>query len=395
VTAPTVKIVGIERLRAVAIGMVYLIHAHAYGYLKPLAQLGTWAGVDLFFVISGFVVTLSLEKLIPEREPRPVTSSVAPNEAQALRAFYVRRFFRLAPIAGCAILLHFAGACVGGLLSPASPFDTVPHWALETLSVASGLYNFIAPYVIRPPMAFFWSLSVEEQFYLLLPSLFILAPTRRSRTLAALGVLLLVAGVFRPLFSPDVFAVAHYMSQFRFDSLAAGVVLALQRHHLPSIGARVPAVIRKMAVLAGLATLVFVSKHMYIWFAIHNGLVLIWLASVCAVACAAIDSRDVLDLPVLGRVLEYVGSRSYALYVIHTAFLFMDETIVLGAGPSWHARLTSPLGETLRFATVLGIVLLVAEGAYRWIERPAIEAGKRWVARAAERRSQTPALNAT
>ena len=379
------RILGIERLRAVAITMVYLIHAHAYGYLRPLQQLGTWAGVDLFFVISGFVVTLSLEKLLPEREPRSLRAPVSAEDRRAMRTFYARRFFRLAPIACCALLLHLVGAAVGPSISKATPFDTVGHWALETAAVLSGLYNFVAPYLDHPPMAFFWSLSVEEQFYLLLPSLFVLAPTRRARTIAALTVIVLVAGVIRPLFSPDQFGAAHYMSQFRFDSLAAGVILALQRRHLASVAERVSPGLRKALVFACLGMLLFVSRHTYIWFAIHNGLVLIWLASVCLVACAVIDSRDVLDFPVLGRVLEHVGSRSYAIYVIHTAFLFLDETIADGAGARWKRALTSAPGETVRFLVVATIVLGLAELAYRYVERPAIEAGKRWVARSSAR----------
>src|SRR5262249_55661675 len=141
-----VKILGIERLRAVAILMVYLIHVQAFGdtfgYLKPLKLLATWAGVDLFFVISGFVVTLSLERMLPERPRRPLRAPVSEEDRRALRSFYLRRFFRLAPVAALALGLHLIGAAFGPLLAPSTPFLTLTDWGWEALAVVSGLYNF-------------------------------------------------------------------------------------------------------------------------------------------------------------------------------------------------------------------------------------------------------------
>jgi peptidoglycan/LPS O-acetylase OafA/YrhL len=390
------KILAIERLRAVAILMVYLIHVplagDAFGFFRPFGQLGTWAGVDLFFVISGFVVTLSLERLLPPRRHASLREPLSPEDRTAMRSFYVRRFFRLAPIAGCALFLHFVGSAIGPSIAPETPFLTLHDWGQEALAVVSGLYNFVAPYLTKPAMSFFWSLSVEEQFYLLLPAMFAVAGTRRTRILCAACVLLAIAVVIRPLFSPNHFALAHYSSQYRFDALAAGVLLGLERERITALVLRVPPSLRKALVLFSFMSLIYVSRHVNIWFAIHYGLVFIWAASAWLVACAAADGRDVLDLPVVNRVLEHIGSRSYAIYVIHMAFLMAADTLTLGASASQRVLITSRVGQTLSFVVTAALVLGAAELAYRYIELPCIRVGKRVVAaRAAAKVAPEPA----
>ena len=387
------KLLAIERLRAIAILAVYLIHVplsgDAFGIFRPLEKLGTWAGVDLFFVISGFVVTLSLERVLPER-PRPgLREPVSNQDRAAMRSFYYRRFFRLAPIAAVAVFLHFLGSAFGPSIAAATPFLSIREWRLETLAVCSGLYNFVAPYLDHPAMAFFWSLSVEEQFYLLLPALFVAAGTRSSRTISAACVLFAVAVVIRPLFSPNQFALAHYSSQYRFDALAAGVILGLQRERARAFVLRVPKLLRRSLVFVCFVALIYVSRHVNVWFAIHYGLVLIWAASAWLVACAMTDGTDVLDFPIVGRVLEYIGGRSYAIYVIHTAFLMAAHTLALGASPRARHFLSTSTGETLRFLVTAGLVVGAAELAHRYIEIPCIDLGKRVVAKRAAR--ATPA----
>ena len=163
--------------------------------------------------------------------------------------------------------------------------------------MVSGLYNFVAPYLTHPAMSFFWSLSVEEQFYLLLPTMFVIAGTRHARVRAAAFVLLAVAVVIRPLFSPNHFALAHYSSQYRFDALAAGVVLGLERERVTALVLRLPKWLRRTAVFFSFVTLIYVSRHVDIWFAVHYGLVFIWAASACLIACAVADGGDVFDFP--------------------------------------------------------------------------------------------------
>jgi peptidoglycan/LPS O-acetylase OafA/YrhL len=391
-----VKISAIERLRAVAIIPVYLIHVRlfgeAFGYFAPLRRLASWAGVDLFFVISGFVVTLSLERLLPERGPHPIREPLAPEDARAMRSFYVRRLFRLAPMASCALALHLAGSLAGPLFAPSTRFLSTREWAFEAAVICTGLYNFVAPFLDRMAMAFFWTLSVEEQFYLLLPMLFVLTGTRHARTVVAAIVLLAVAVVIRPLFSPNSFQIAHCSSQYRFDALAAGVVLGLQREWVAAAARRIPRGIRRILVFLALGVIIWIPTRTSDAFALHNGLVLIWMASACLVALAFHDGRDVLAFPGLSGWLEYIGRRSYAIYVLHTAFLFLDDTILRATRGRAHVVLSSMPGQSMRFVACAAIVLVAADLAHRFIEVPFIAIGKRYVSRRTH--AGEPALDA-
>src|SRR5262249_13215023 len=124
---------------------------------------------------------------------------------------------------------------------------------------------------------------------------------------------------------------------------------------------------------------------------IHNGLVLIWGASAYLIALAATDGRDILDYPVVNRVLEYIGSRSYAIYLVHTAVLLLFETLALRASGSAAALVHSKAIETLRVLAVTGITLGIAEWLHQKVELPGIRAGKRYVMRAQQTEVATAA----
>jgi peptidoglycan/LPS O-acetylase OafA/YrhL len=275
------------------------------------------------------------------------------------------------------------GSLVAPHFAPTTLFLTPKEWALEAAAICTGFYNFVAPALDRMAMAFFWTLSVEEQFYLLLPMLFVLAGTRRARTLVAAVVLVGVAAVIRPLFSPESFQVAHCSSQYRFDALAAGVLLGLQRERVAAVVRRIPRLVRLALVFVALGVIVGIPTRTRDTFALHNGLVLIWMASSCLVALAFHDGRDVLALPRLSSFLEFVGKRSYAIYVVHTAFLFADDTILRATRGRAHALLSSMPGQSIRFVVCAAVVLGAADLAHRTIEEPFIAMGKRYVSRRA------------
>src|ERR1700691_4015325 len=126
----------IERLRAMAILMVMVVHWDTFQKLLPDVADHSWSGVDLFFVISGFVVTLSLVRLLPPLEGE--TSFVAAFERakQALKTFYTRRFFRIMPAALAALLVNRFMMTI----FPQS-FGTPKAWFAEVVAFYGGVYN--------------------------------------------------------------------------------------------------------------------------------------------------------------------------------------------------------------------------------------------------------------
>ena len=163
--APTFRVTGLDGVRAIAVLLVILYH------LSPGAVIGGYIGVDLFFVVSGFLITTLL---LRERE---ATGHIS------LSGFWRRRARRLLPALGLLILvvLHrrlcaSAGTCLLGLgaqVLGALTFSS--NWLF--LAAQSDYFSATAPELFRN----LWSLAVEEQFYLLWPLLLVLVLLRITR----------------------------------------------------------------------------------------------------------------------------------------------------------------------------------------------------------------------
>jgi peptidoglycan/LPS O-acetylase OafA/YrhL len=158
------RIPTLDGWRGIAIAMVIFDHAQATlirGYLRPWTQTGNH-GVTVFFVLSGFLITTNLLE-------SPIN----------LRRFYLRRFFRLMPVAWLYVFAVWGFGLMGN-----------QHW-FSFSEIASCLFfyrNFFGPGSTLF-VAHFWSLSLEEQFYIVWPSLLLLAGIRNAKWLAVGGAL--------------------------------------------------------------------------------------------------------------------------------------------------------------------------------------------------------------
>ena len=201
----------IDGLRAIAVAAIVLFH------INPTAIPGGFIGVDVFFVISGFLITASI------RQHLEISSF-------SLWDFYARRVRRLFPalfamLAGTGLLAYL-------FLLP-SELTEFSRSALATLTYVSNIFfftrtDYFAPAADTTVLLHTWSLSVEEQFYLLLPALLIfLRHESRSRLVLSL---LLVAGISLALSEMLVRhdeAAAFFLSPSRFWQFLLGGVTAL------------------------------------------------------------------------------------------------------------------------------------------------------------------------
>ena len=213
----------IDGLRAVAVIAVLLHH------LKASLLPGGYVGVDIFFVISGFLITSQ------------VFSEVKRN-AFSLKGFYQRRINRIVPALAAVLLATvIAGAFI------LSPVDLVRLnvSALLSLLGVSNIYiwvkygNYFAADASEAPLLHTWSLGIEEQFYVIWPLfivlLYRLAP-RYVLPVLAIGVVLAV-GVSE--YATGVFATAaYYLLPTRFFELMLGGLLAIYLHSPRVIGKR-------------------------------------------------------------------------------------------------------------------------------------------------------------
>lgn len=155
------RLYGLDHLRTVAIILVLLYHYRAFkhpGWIDSIGRFG-WTGVDLFFVLSGFLISSQLFK---ENKC---------NRKISLKTFYIKRFFRIFPAYFFTVFLYFT-----------FPFfrereALSPIWKFVTFTQNYGL-----DVISRGTFSHAWSLCIEEQFYLILPLLLlILIPTRLFR----------------------------------------------------------------------------------------------------------------------------------------------------------------------------------------------------------------------
>ena len=180
----------LEGLRAVAVLLVLLYHARIVGFS------GGYVGVDVFFVLSGFFITGAIDRELRRTGRVNVT------------AFYARRARRLLPAAAIVLLATLAGSIL-----------ILPSFTIRGVSIdiaSAGLYvsnlrfgieanDYFKATVFPSPVLHFWSLSLEEQFYLFWPAALLVArrlplgPTERRRivvAIAVMGLVSLVAGIW-------------------------------------------------------------------------------------------------------------------------------------------------------------------------------------------------------
>jgi peptidoglycan/LPS O-acetylase OafA/YrhL len=363
------KIADIEVLRGIAVLMIVVFHVHGTLLNWPIpwwahvtdSYFNFWPGVDLFFAISGFVIARSLL-------PRLQASATPHQFFDAALAFWIRRVWRLLPTAWLwlAIILTCAG-----LFNASGSFglfhDNFESVCAALLSLANvHLAEAFGHYGVGAS-APYWSLSLEEQFYLALP---LLAFAAGKRLPAVLGILCVC--VF--LIPGD----GAWLASFRIQPILLGVLLAfLQRQ--PLYARLEPAALGRSRVargVCGLGLLLMLSvmgprgQHITPY-----RFDVIAIISAIIVFIASYNRDYICRNGWLKRLIVWVGSRSYAIYVIHTpAFAATNEIFyrLSPAGTVFDQRFT------LRFLVVgLGLTVVLADANYRFIETPFRRRGAR------------------
>jgi peptidoglycan/LPS O-acetylase OafA/YrhL len=386
-----VKLREIERLRAAAVLMVMAVHWTIDPGLLPEVARSSWSGVDLFFVISGYVVTLSLVRLLPPLEAETSFLAALDRSRQALHTFYVRRFFRIMPAALAVMLAHYLLVC----FMP-DTFGPVREWWHELFAFVGGVYNYARVYHEGWHLGVYWSLAVEEHFYLLVPMLFVALRTteRRLAGCAVIALASIVArhGAHEGMGTDQLHNYLRYASHLRFDSLMAGVALALVAGRTAAGPAMMPRWLMRWVILPmALATVACLPGAAPIDVMERVGVIALWMVSGVLVAYAGLDRGYVLDIPVLGRALEIVGARSYALYLVHVS----AGHLAGAAASGWkgYARLVGVDGRFHWAEPLIRwlFIALVAEILHRTVERPMMRVGKRLVERQGPAPGTTPA----
>jgi len=355
----------IEGMRAVAVLMVLLYHAGA-----PFLP-GGFVGVDVFFVISGFLITTLLVK------------ELAGRGTISLPGFYARRAKRLLP--ATAVVLVFVPLATVLVLPPtrwvSTAWDVVAsslygiNWRLAAQSV-----DYLAEGEARSPVQHFWSLAVEEQFYLVWPLVLLLATygARRRRTPGRQHIpvdshqdarpsrltkplLLGLAAVALPSLSWSIYltsadaGLAYYVTTTRIWELAIGGGVAIGTAQLSRMPRHiaVPLGWAGLAAVAGTGLILTTATPFPGWIALIPT-----LGTAAVIACGpAAGRRGPLHL--LGAApMQWVGGLSYSLYLWHWPLIVLA---------------TARLGGELTLPQGLAVVLASFVPAYlsrRYVEEP-------------------------
>lgn len=328
---------ALDGLRAVAVGVVMLYH------FTGNASIPGDLGVGLFFVISGFLITLLLLREADK------TGTVS------LSQFYMRRTLRIFPAYYAFVAVSFAVDHIRGTV-----------WSTGLLaSAVAYVMNYYNAFNNHPTtsIAHAWSLANEEQFYLLWPAAFLML--RRVSPKARVGWLAGVIGAVA-LWRSYLYLVrgvgpAYVYNAFdtRCDNLAVGCLLALLAQR-PSSSAelrRLPsasyAPLLTLAVLFASRVLAPPSYHYSLGFTIDAGLMAVFMVQVIQLVAARDRAWTWLDHP----LTRFLGAISYPLYLYHLWGL--SGATFLGFG-------RSPFRIVL--ATAFSVAL--ACGSYYVIERP-------------------------
>lgn len=296
--------IRLDVLRGIAILLVIGRHnqqaVETAGFFAPIARFireTGWVGVDLFFVLSGYLVGGLLMKEIQRTGRLDFTR------------FVLRRGFKIWPSYIALILVAYAGWTI----------PVKPDW--QWWPAFTHLVSYGDP--LKQPRGHLWSLSIEEAFYLLLPYLLLLFLHVRKSSIHDLPMLAALVIIVEPILRYIAYDGRHswldvyFMTHLRLDGLFLGVLLAYCSHFRPHIWAKLTA--RPLLMIAaGLLLLLpeFLSTP------IDSGpFVVTWGLSFLAFGFACILCGFMGLRPFTGwtaRIVAFIGFYSYSIYVWHT-----------------------------------------------------------------------------
>ncbi len=324
--------------------------------------------VDLFMLLSGFLMAYHWESKKSKQD----------DIKRKIVKFWIRRFFRIAPLYYCLLIFSFwftphyleithnlnaafPPPWAASLIPYKSPTDYTMS-LLNVLSHISFAFGFIPQFVSNNALPD-WSLSLEMQFYLFFPFLmYFMRPSRMLfYVLGAVGISLVMPKIFGLYMASGPLGNFPQPSfiLFKIHVFASGMALGCLTSRRKNIGES-----SVVYWLAFLLPLLFLSKS-----------VLLFSVLIAALICLHSPPVQLLNNLLSSRVFKFLGDISYSVYLVHVMLLYMLLDLLL------HWTYFVEAGPALRFIitvfAITPIVFTVAHGLHKFIEIPGIEIGKR------------------
>lgn len=327
----------VDGLRAFSVLSVLLYHADLFGVT------GGFVGVDVFFVISGFLIT------------KIVMSEIEIGHF-SIRSFYERRARRILP----ALIVVISSTLIASsfILTP-SEFETVAWSSLAATFFSSNIYfwatgDYFGAHEIRP-LLHTWSLGVEEQFYILFPLLLLWLSRygRRSLICVILVLAALSLAAANVSMNKDLTAEAFFFPHLRAWELLVGAIIAT----LPSFS-NARSVFRELAALTGLGLIAFASVTYQADMEFPGVSAIVPVLGAALVIVFEAPDRGIVSLLVRNKISVWLGKISYSVYLWHFPILVLADYYLLGD--------STPVQR----AALLILSIFLAVLSYLFIEEP-------------------------
>jgi peptidoglycan/LPS O-acetylase OafA/YrhL len=348
---------GLDGLRAISVTAVLLYHADVTW------MPGGFLGVDVFFAISGYLIT---SLLLAEFRNRGNVN---------IGQFYLRRARRLLP----ALFLVLACVSLFAVIFLPDEVEALRGDVMAALGYVTNWWqiaqhqSYIAAQGRPPLLRHLWSLAIEEQFYLIWPLLLagmlrIWKGRRTPMLLGTLGIALVSFVVMLVLAVPHDYRIAdpsrvYYGSDARIYTLLLGAALAMVWSPW-KLSPRIPregrAVLDAIGAIAlALLVLTFVNAHYQSNFLFRGGFLVVALLSVTVIAVAVHPASRIGTVLLAQQPLRWIGERSYGIYLWHWPIFMVTR-------PGFDTDITGWANTVLRIA----LTLVAAELSYRFVEEP-------------------------
>ncbi len=369
------RVPALDGIRGIAVLMVLLHHLSGYlpQHSRPFSEAAAvlrngWVGVDLFFVLSGFLITGIL-----------LDTKYAPNY---FRSFYARRVLRIFPLYYIVLsAIGFAAALpyVGQWLRPILP---ISHDRLFYFVYLNNWWPLLKDTWHANIIGHFWSLAVEEQFYLLWPLCVWLLPRRKLPWVAAGGIALAIlirCGIYH-YFGPTRSIVENTFA--RMDTLLMGALIAMLVRSPRALKILHPylysAAIASIAILLCFNALGGVPQYNEFYgVSVQFTLIAVVFSAIVLRAFTRRDDstavQTFLRRPLLGRVGKY----SYGMYVYHVPIMLASAALL-------RHFVSRNFSAPVAVAFMMGIILLtygVAKLSFDFLESRFLKQKKRFAPR--------------
>ena len=333
------KLLGLDHLRAFAITFVFLFHSRIFGHPQWLDKVGDfgWSGVDLFFVLSGFLIAGQL------------FSKIARGKPILLKEFFLKRVFRIIPAFITIVMLYtfFPSLREGPKVAPI--------WRYLTFTLNIWLNRDVTNTFTHA-----WSLCVEEQFYLILPAIIVLCTYLKVGKKSAYIILLLfIAGFTVRIWSWDTLVqpflntphgnniwamYIYYPTYTRLDGLLTGVSIAGIFTFYPNIKNRLDKY-GNVLLLTGIIVLIasaYLCADETTFAASVYGFPLVSIGYGAIVAGAVCPSCILYKFK--SKITASIATLSYSIYLIHKIMINVAQHVFSGFGVDKNSNLMFLIG---------------------------------------------------